>query len=84
MAWSWVTAAGIFASYVVLDALYALYTASVNQLRPARAAGLAAALYGLGAVWVRDYVANPWYVLPLVAGSALGTFATVWCMKRWK
>ena len=75
-----VTAALVFATYVVIDVLYAAYIIAVGDRRAVRAAALSSVIYSLLAFGVVTYSENPAYVVPLAAGAFLGTFITV----RWK
>lgn len=74
---SFVTAAVIFFLYILIDGLYAYYTMAVTEKRPMRAAMTASTLHLLLAIGVLSYVDNYLYVMPLVAGSWIGTFIMV-------
>ena len=74
---SWLTAATIFATYVVIDVLYAWYVICVGARRAAAAACLTAAIYSLLAYGVVSYSANIWYLVPLASGAFVGTYLTV-------
>lgn len=71
------TAAVIFATYVAVDILYALYIICVEKRQALRAAAISAVLYSLLAYGVITYSKNPLYLVPLAAGAFLGTFLTV-------
>ena len=75
-----VTAALVFATYVVIDVLYAAYIIAVGDRRAVRAAALSSVIYSLLAFDVVTYAKNVAYVVPLAAGAFVGTFITV----RWK
>lgn len=80
----WVTAFLIFAAYLIVDALYAVYTISVVNLKPYTSATVGAFMYFLLAVGVINYVNNPVYLIPLFIGSWLGTFIVVFIKKKQK
>ena len=69
-------AVAVFACAAILDALWASYTLAVTARRPANAANYAALLLVLGAVGVIVYTDDPWYLLPIAAGSWAGTYLT--------
>ena len=77
---SLVTAALVFATYVVVDVLYAAYIIAVGDRRAVRAAALSAIIYGLLAYGVVTFSKNILYLVPLAAGAFLGTYITV----RWR
>lgn len=68
---------GIFLAYMAIDALYVSYTYSIMKKKPASAATMGAVMYFLMAFGVINYVNNFLYVIPLVAGSWLGTYIVV-------
>ncbi|HQU08182.1 MAG: hypothetical protein B7X04_03885 [Parcubacteria group bacterium 21-54-25] len=70
-------AALIFVAYAAVDALYAYYTLQVVQRRPYTAATAGAFMYFLLAIGVLSYVHNILYLIPLAAGSWVGTFFVV-------
>ncbi len=70
-------ALGLFAGYVVLDGLYAVYTLAVAQHRPVRAASAGAVMYFLMAAGVLAFTGNFLYVIPCAAGSWAGTWLVV-------
>lgn len=74
---NWVTAGMVFAVYVVVDIVYALYVLSVSRGHPLSAACYGSAIYTLGAYGVLTYSENPLYLVPLAAGAFLGTFLVV-------
>ena len=73
---------GIFVAYMVIDALYVMYTYSIMKKEPALAATMGAVMYFLMALGVINYVNNFLYIIPLVAGSWLGTYIVVSREKR--
>ena len=75
-----VTAALVFATYVVIDVLYAAYIIAVGDRRAVRAAALSSVIYSLLAFGDVTYAKNVAYVVPLAAGAFVGTFITV----RWR
>lgn len=74
---SWLTAAVVFISYFVVDAMYAYYTLKVVELKAGRSATTGAIMYLLLAVGIISYTQNILYLIPLVMGAWLGTFAVV-------
>jgi uncharacterized membrane protein YfcA len=74
---SWLTAALVFAVYVVFDILYALYVLCVSRKQAVAASAISSVLYSLGAYGVMTYLHNPWYVVPLACGAFLGTYIAV-------
>ena len=73
------TGALVFVAYAVVDALYARYTLSVTAVREWNAATIGAFIHFLLAFGVLQYTENPWYIVPLAAGSWVGTF---WAVRR--
>jgi hypothetical protein len=71
------TAAMVFATYVVVDVLYAAYIIAVGERRAVRAAALSAVIYALLAYGIVTYSRNIWYLAPLAAGAFIGTYLTV-------
>jgi hypothetical protein len=71
------TAAIIFATYVVVDVLYAWYVICVERRRALAAASISSVLYSLLAFGVITYSQNPLYLVPLAAGAFTGTYFTV-------
>ncbi len=67
----------IFVAYIIIDALFVSYTYLVVKKDPAMAATVGAGMYFLMAFGVINYVNNFLYVIPLVAGSWLGTYLVV-------
>jgi uncharacterized BrkB/YihY/UPF0761 family membrane protein len=74
---SYITAATIFATYVVIDMLYAWYIMSVNKKRAFTAAILTAIIYSLLAFGVVSYSKNIYYLIPLASGAFAGTYFMV-------
>ena len=74
---SYWTAASIFATYVVIDMLYAWYIMSVNKKRALTAAFLTAIIYSLLAFGVVSYSKNIYYLIPLASGAFIGTYLMV-------
>lgn len=71
------TAVLIFIAYIVVDALYAMYTIQIQKRNPYAAATSGALMYFLLALGVLSYVQNILYLIPLTLGSWLGTFLMV-------
>jgi hypothetical protein len=65
-------------SYFALDILFVFYTYAVVKRKPLRAATTAGSMYFLMAVGIMSYVDNPLYLIPLAAGSWVGTYIMVW------
>ena len=74
---SYITATSIFATYVVIDMLYAWYIMSVNKKRALTAAFLTAIIYSLLAFGVVSYSKNIYYLIPLASGAFTGTYLMV-------
>ena len=72
-----IKAAMIFATYVVIDMLYAWYIISVNKRQAVTAAILTAIVYSLLAFGVVSYSKNIYYLVPLASGAFVGTYCTV-------
>lgn len=70
-------ALGIFFAYLVVDAMYAKYTLHVTHYKEYSAATIGALMHFILAFGVLSYVNNFLYVLPLAAGSWIGTFLVV-------
>lgn len=79
---SWVTAILIFATYVVIDMLYAYYIMCVEERRPFRAAMTTSIIYSLLAYGVVSYSQNIFYLIPLASGAFFGTFVMVAYKRR--
>lgn len=74
---SYITAASIFATYVVIDMLYAWYIMSVNEKKALTAAALTSIIYSLLAFGVVSYSKNIYYLIPLASGAFIGTYLMV-------
>lgn len=74
---SWLTAATIFGTYVLIDMLYAWYVLCVGARKAVTAACLTAVIYSLLAYGVVSYSKNILYLIPLASGAFLGTYLTV-------
>jgi hypothetical protein len=72
-----VTAAIVFAVYIILDGMYAYYTVAVSDKKAFRAATTGAAMHFLLAIGVLSYVQNYLYIIPLALGSWIGTYFVV-------
>jgi hypothetical protein len=71
------TAGLIFATYVAVDILYALYIICVGKRQALAAAAISSLLYSLLAFGVVTYSKNILYLVPLASGAFIGTFLTV-------
>jgi hypothetical protein len=65
---------GLFAGYMVVDGLYAMYTISVVKRRALLSANISFVMHFILALGVISYVENFIYVIPLAVGSWAGTF----------
>lgn len=74
---NWLIFLGLFLGYALNDALYAWYTISVVDKKPAKAAFLSSAMYFMIVLGVLSYVKNIIYVIPVIAGSWAGTYFAV-------
>lgn len=81
---SWFTAVVIFFVYILFDVLYALYVLCVSRRRAMSASLISAALYSLGAYGVMNYLASPFYLIPLALGAFIGTYIAVAYMGDWQ
>ena len=70
-------AGAVFLSYVVVDAMYAYYTLAITSRSAVRAATTGALMHFLLAVGVLSYVENFLYLIPIAAGSWVGTYLIV-------
>jgi hypothetical protein len=69
----WIAIA-VFLFYLLIDVLYVLYTRYIVEHRPLACANVAGLIYGLVALGTVSYTNNKWYIIPVVAGSWLGTY----------
>lgn len=74
---NWLTAGMIFATYMAIDVLYALYIIAVSKRQAVVAATTGSALYTLAAFGVLTYSKNVLYIVPLALGAFLGTYLVV-------
>lgn len=79
---SWLVALGVFCLYCSIDAVYVVYTLQMTKLNPLRASLAAVAIYGLNCLGVLIYTTNPWYVIFIIIGAFVGTYAVVWYERR--
>ena len=70
-------ALAIFLAYFLIDALYAYYTLAVVGREAFKSASIGAFMHFLLAFGVINYVQNFLYIIPLAAGSWLGTYFAV-------
>ncbi len=73
---------GVFVAYTLVDGLYAYYTIAVVNRDAFKSATTGAAMHFLLALGVISYVKNYLYIIPLAAGSWLGTYIVVKHMKK--
>lgn len=78
---SWLVCLGLFVAYLFVDALYVLYTKAVVKQRPIYAANVGTLMYFMSAYGIINYTHNWLYILPIAAGSWLGTYLTVKLIK---
>lgn len=74
----------IFVATAFMDALHVVYTQAIGEEKPGAAATSGALIYVVSAFAVIQYTQNWVYVLFMVAGSWVGTYATVVRNKRRK
>lgn len=67
----------VFIAYIVIDGMYAYYTLAVTRKRPVVSATTGALMHFLIAFGVLSYVDNYLYLIPLAAGSWVGTYLVV-------
>ena len=73
---SWIS---VFAVMVLLDWLWADYTASIARERPHRAAGMAVGIILFSGFVTTSYVHDPWLLIP----AGLGAYAGTWACVKW-
>jgi hypothetical protein len=69
--------ASVFLATMCIDALYALYTIRLTERKALQSATFGTMIHLFTAFTVISYTKNYWYILPLLAGSFLGTYITV-------
>lgn len=74
---NWWIALALFATYVVIDYLYAIYYIYVGKRLAFKAATVAAFMYVLLSYGVIAYTKNPWYIVSIASGSFIGTYVAV-------
>lgn len=74
-------AACVFAAFVVLDIVWALYTRAIARHWPVIAMATAAAIPALSGFVAIQYVENHWMLIPAALGGAVGTGIG---MIKWK
>lgn len=67
----------LFIAYIVVDGIYAYYTLQVADRNAIAAASSGALMHFLLAAGVLGYTENVLYLLPLAAGSWVGTYLVV-------
>lgn len=77
-------AIGLFFAYILIDALYAIYTFSIAKNKPMAAATAGTIMYGLALFGLSNFAKNHYYLIPILAGSWVGTYYTVILMNRKK
>ena len=78
---SWKIAALLFVAYCAIDWLFTIYTISIVARRGLRAANVGVGIYLLNAYGILNYVTDWRYLIPLAAGSWVGTYFSVWHEK---
>ncbi len=73
--------AALFVAYVVIDALYAVYTIATTKMQPVKAATTGAIIHALVAYGVIEYTKDWRYIAPIIAGSWIGTYLAVFRAK---
>jgi uncharacterized membrane protein YfcA len=73
----WARASVIFLAYCSIDWLFTLYTLSIVNKEPMKAANVGIGLYILSAFGVISYVEDWRYVIPMCVGGWLGTYFSV-------
>ena len=68
----------VFFCYVAIDALYALYVLAVANKERFKAASVGAGMHFLMAFGVLSLVQSGWYLIPIAAGSWVGTYLYLW------
>lgn len=69
-------------AYGLIDALYALYTLSVQKRRALMAGLCSVAIYLLLGVGILAFTDNPLYIAPAALGGFVGTYLTVKLSKQ--
>lgn len=72
----WV-AVGLLFLFFVSDFVYTLYIILTAQHRALFAAVTSTAVVALGFFGYRKFQRQPWYLLPILVGSALGTYFSI-------
>jgi len=67
----------LFVFYLVFDFLYAHYIMAVGDHKAFKAATISAILIIMSLYGTIEVIKNYWMIIPVVAGSFLGTFLTV-------
>ena len=74
---NWKIAALTFIFYILVDALYVVYTKYIQKNKAIPAATVGAAMYGLFGFGTLAVVSSPWNILFIILGSWIGTYVTV-------
>lgn len=77
----WVTF-GLFFGYAMVDGMYAYYTIAVVKRRPIAAASTSFVMHFILAAGVFVYTKQFFYVVPLAAGSFVGTYVVTRFQKK--
>ncbi|HSX41273.1 MAG TPA: hypothetical protein VLF21_01360 [Candidatus Saccharimonadales bacterium] len=77
-----VVAIGLFFAYIVMDALFALYTLAVSQKRPLKAANISFIYWFVASLGIIGFVSNYLYVGSIALGSWVGTYLVVKQAKK--
>ena len=74
---NWLVALSVFTAYFFIDILIAYYTVSVVRGNALKSSHSGAAVYLLTSYGVINYTHNWWYIVFVVLGAWLGTYAYV-------
>jgi hypothetical protein len=72
----------VFAATMCIDALYALYTIKLTERKAFQSALFGTCIHLLTAFTVISYTGNYLYLIPLLVGSFVGTYAAVSFFKK--
>lgn len=67
----------ILITYILVDGMYAHYTISIVNKKPAASATTGALMHFLIAFGILNYVHNYLYIIPIAIGSWVGTYYVV-------
>ena len=72
-----ITSILLFAAYFFYDLLYTKWIIYVSKKKSIAAANTSVGIYVIGAYGTIVYVANYWFLIPILLGAWLGTFIAV-------